>query len=92
MSVGGADERPVMKWHTAAAVLGILTVGTLLSLFTPLALPVLVIVLGIALVVAGIRSTGWIRFALVASGTLLALAPVLVFLDFAFLEAHVGGS
>ena len=50
----------------------------------PLALMILAMVGGLALIGTGIRSTGWPRPVLIVVGALIALAPLLLYIEFAF--------
>ncbi len=54
------------------------------TLFGPLALLVLSIVAGGAAIWTGARTTGWPRPVFIILGSLLVLAPVLLFVDVAF--------
>lgn len=63
-----------------AVFLLVLIVATML--FGPVALIVLSIVAGGALIVAGVRASGWPRPVLIVVGALLVVAPAIVLLDF----------
>lgn len=79
---GQAAAPPLYGW---AGFLLVVVVAT--RLFGPVALMVLAIVAGGALIVTGARSTGWPRPFLTVVGALLMLTPVfMLFLDVAFGE------
>ncbi len=76
----GRPTRPVViGW---AVFLLVVVVATIL--FGPLALLILAMVAGLALIGTGIRSSGWPRPVLIVVGVLILLTPILILIDESF--------